>query len=644
LEPIGIDLALICHWLDYNELASATDGSPARFHLEIFYERIGCANHFTTTQPRRTLMSAGSPDHPNHQAPSIPTANLTGAQGVAQVIAAQPNAVVYGMPGGYTVQIYDALHFLRDRVQTRLVREEAFATVMAEAQARLTGSPAFVIGQGAWVLGNAGIGIMEAHLGSSPMVVLVDATEGGAFSHLGPYQAGAGGYGAYDLAAALKAITKQTFVALDPTQAIQMTQLAIKHASTGEPGPVAVVFHGKSLFERVNPSTQPPMGAVEKRLLFESPAPSPHAIAAAVDQLTSAQSPVVVAGNGVRLSKAQASLLAFAEKLGIPVVTTPAGKGAFPEDHPLACGLMGAFGHEVANHVVGQSDLIIAVGTKLGASDTANLHPKLIRPAAQKLIQIDTEALNIGWTLPVEVGIVADAKAGLAALLEACQGMSFSGLDRVSQARQTHGYFDRPFSSSAGHFSGRDAVAMLAQHLPDGSIATCDAGENRLFMLRDFQCKGRTSVLQPNGGGGMGYAVPAAISAALNTDTPQAVAVCGDGGISMTLHALMTAIENQANVLIVVLDNSVLGWVYNGQRGRVIASELQQFDYAAIARAMGCHAITTDDPEVFERELKISIGRPGVTVLVAKTTRQDRYQDVMSSLHATDIYAVPEQP
>lgn len=598
-------------------------------------------------------MSAGSPDHPqqSHQQPADQAGSghqpITGAQGVAQVIAAQGGAVVYGMPGGYTVQIYDALHFLGDKVTTRLVREEAFATVMAEAQGRLTGRPAFVLGQGAWVLGNAGIGIMEAHLGASPMVVLVDATEGGAFSHLGPYQAGAGGHGAYDLAAALKAITKQTFVATDPTQAIQMTQLAIKHATTGEPGPVAVVFHGKSLFERVNRATQPPMGSINKRLSFDAPAPSPDSLAAAAQLLKSAKSPVIIAGNGVRLSKAQASLLSFAQTLDIPVATTPAGKGTFAEDHPLATGVMGAFGHETANAIVGGSDLIIAVGTKLGASDTANLHAKLIKPDSQKIIQIDTDALNVGWTLPVDVGIVADAKAGLAALADqfaSNQSVSFNGRARVTQARQTHGYFDRPFNSSPGSFSGRDAVSMLAKHLPAGSIATCDAGENRLFMLRDFQCKGHTSVLQPNGGGGMGYAVPAAISAALNTDTPQAVAVCGDGGISMTLHALMTAIENDANVLVVVLDNSILGWVYNGQRGRVIASELKPFDYAAIARAMGCHALATDNPDEFERELKASIGRPGVTVLVAKTLRSDRYQDVMSSLHTTDIYAVPETP
>jgi acetolactate synthase-1/2/3 large subunit len=569
---------------------------------------------------------------------------MTGAQGVAQVIGAQQNPVVYGMPGGYTVQIYDALHFMRDRVHTQLVREEAFATVMAEAKGRLTGQPAFVLGQGAWVLGNASIGIMEAHLGCSPMVILVDATEGGAYSHLGPYQVGSGGYGAYDLAAALKAITKQTFVALDPTQAVQMTQLAIKHATTGEPGPVAVVFHGKSLFERIGGTTQPPLGPIDKQLTFQPPAPSSDALAAAQKLMAKSRSPVIVAGNGVRLAQAKLALIEFAERLGAPVVTTPAGKGVFPEDHALAGGVMGAFGHEVANAVVVQADLIIAVGTKLGASDTANLHPNLIQPQRQKLIQLDIEPLNIGWTLPVNVGIEANAKSGLQALTALLEGKAFDGQKIIADLRLQHGYFDRQVTSTPGHLSSRDVVALLSANLPSGTIATCDAGENRLFMLREFQCKGATSMLQPNGGGGMGYAIPAAISVALNSNSPQSVAVCGDGGLSMTLHALMTAIEAKANLLVVVMDNTILGWVYNGQRDRIIASELHPFDYAKIAAAMGCHAVSTDDPDEFVCELKKATARDGVNVLVAKTTRADRYQDVMASLNKQDVYAVLENP
>ena len=199
------------------------------------------------------------------------TPRSSGAQGVAAVIAATTDPIVFGMPGGHTVEIFDALRD-QDGVEQVLVREESLGTVMAEAYGRLTARPAVVMAQGAWILGAGGIGVMEAHLGASPMVVLIDATEGGGYSHHGPYQSGNGGYGAYDLPAAMAAITKRTFVADDPVQAVQMTQLAFTHATTGEPGPVAVVFHSRALLESLGDD-----GARRVSITPRVPAPAPRA-------------------------------------------------------------------------------------------------------------------------------------------------------------------------------------------------------------------------------------------------------------------------------------------------------------------------------------------------------------------------------
>jgi acetolactate synthase-1/2/3 large subunit len=568
---------------------------------------------------------------------------LTGAQAVAAVIAAQERPVVLGIPGGYTMRIYDALFPVQDRVDTRLVRQESVATVMAEAHGRLTGRPAFVIAQGAWVLGNAGIGIMEAHLGASPVVLLIDATDGGAFSHLGPYQAGFGGYGAYDLPAAMSAITKRTFVAGDPTQALQMTQLAIKHATTGEPGPVAVIFHGRSLFDQVDPAVQPPAYLDRSYAGPAAPVATAAQIDSAVELLRSASQPVIVAGNGVRLAQAEDRLLAFARAVGAPVATTPAGKGTFPENDELAVGVIGSFGHDTANTVVGNADLVIAVGTKLGATDTANAHPDLINARRQKIMQLDVEPLNLSWTYPADVTVLGDAADTLARLREQSAGYTSDGAHRVATARAEHGYFDRPFSSEPGKLSGRDVVRVLSEELADEAVVTCDAGENRLFVLRDFQAKPGGTVLQPNGGGGMAYAIPSAIAVALDSPNRPAVAVCGDGGFSMSLHSLVSAVELGVTLTVVVLDNHVLGWVYNGQRGRVIASEFQDFDYAAIASAIGAHAQSVDTLDAARQAIQDARGRQGVSVVVAKTTKEDRYQDIMSALNPHDVYAVPEQ-
>jgi acetolactate synthase-1/2/3 large subunit len=541
------------------------------------------------------------------------------------------------------MHIYDALFALRDRVDTRLVRQESVATVMAEAHGRLTGRPAFVIAQGAWVLGNAGIGIMEAHLGASPVVLLVDATDGGAYSHLGPYQAGYGGYGAYDLPAAMSAITKRTFVAGDPTQALQMTQLAIKHATSGEPGPVAVIFHGRSLFERLDPAVQPPTYLDRSYASPAAPVAADSEVDSAVDLLRSSSRPVIVSGNGVRLARAEDRLLAFSHAIGAPVATTPAGKGTFPETDELAAGVIGSFGHDTANAVVGKADLIVAVGTKLGATDTANAHPALINARRQKIMQVDVEPLNLSWTYPADVMVLGDAADTLARLRERSTGYVTDGAHRVATARAEHGYFGRPFSSEPGKLSARDVVRILSEELAEEAVVTCDAGENRLFVLRDFQAKPGGTVLQPNGGGGMAYAIPSAIAAAVDFPNRPAVAVCGDGGFSMSLHSLMSAVELGVNLTVVVLDNNILGWVYNGQRGRVIASEFANFDYAAMASAIGAFARSVDTLDAAREAIRGARERSGVSVVVAKTTKDDRYQDVMSALNPHDVYAVPEE-
>ncbi len=576
-------------------------------------------------------------DPSNDRAATLP---MTGAHAVAGVIARMDDPVVFGIPGGYTMQIFDGIHAYGDTIRTVLVREESLATIMAEAHGRMTGRPAVVMGQGAWVLGNAGIGIMEALLGCSPMVILIDATDHGSFSHQGPYQGGLGGYGSYDLAAAMRAITKRTFVANDPTQALQMTQLAIKHATVGEQGPVAVIFTSRSLYGVMAPGTEPP-AYLDRSYAGPAKVKAPDGdLDAVIAAIRAATAPVIIAGNGVRLAGSEEALLEFAKKAGIPVATTPAGKGTFPEDHPLALGIMGPFGHETAIAGIGASDVIIALGTKLGTSDTANYNPRLIDAARQTLVQIDIDPLNLAWTQPIDIPVQGDLADALPRLTAAIGHSTNGGEARVQRLREEHGYFDRELTSTPGNFRTRDAVTVLSQELPNDAVVTCDAGENRLYMLRDFQSKQGGTVLQPNGGGGMGYAVPAAACVAIDFPGRPAVAVCGDGGMAMTLHGLVTAVELGLKMIVVVLDNQILGWVYHGQKSRVIASEFADFDYAAIARAIGCNASSTGDVDSFRDALRGALSFDGVSVVVARTSRDDRYQEMMSSLSIGDPYAV----
>jgi acetolactate synthase I/II/III large subunit len=553
---------------------------------------------------------------------------ITGAEGVAYVIAKNAEYTM-GIPGGYVMRIFDALRTHQADVRTILVREESLGTVMAEAIGRVTNRPAVVLGQGAWVLGNAGIGIMEAHLASSPMVVLVDATDGGDLAHHGPYQSGSGDYGAYDLRSAMAAITKRTFYALTAAQAVQMTQLAFKHATTGEPGPVAVVFRSNSLMDMLDLDSAPrPRLDASTRLAAKSQA-DPDQVDEAAAAVRRATRPVIIAGNGIRQSNAYAALAEFAESTNIPVATTAAGKSVLPETHALAAGVIGVAGLKLTNSLVGSADLVIAVGTKLGATDTAQEDPALIDPDRQVLVQIDVEPLNVQWTQPIEHQLVGDAGETLAALGKHLQGYDGNGLAVLEAARSEFGWFEA-LPPSADGVGGRRVAQILASALPPDAVVTCDAGENRLFMLHDFCVRSAGGLLQPNGGGGMGYAVPAAMGVALAEPGRPAVAVCGDGGYAMVLHGLMTAVEQNIPITVVVIDNRSLGWVLHSQGGDGFASEFHDFDLAGIAQAIGCRSQLVTTEQGLRDAVTTAAGENCVSVIVVQSNLEDSYQDIMA--------------
>jgi acetolactate synthase-1/2/3 large subunit len=556
---------------------------------------------------------------------------MTGAQGVARALLEAGIELVTGMPGGYTGSIYDALYDTRDRLRVLLVREEAIGSALAEAYGRLTSKPAVVMGQGAWVLTNAGAGIVEAYAGCSPMIVLVDFSEGGAFAHHAPYQSGAGHYGSFDMQRGFEAITKRTFVARTPVQAVQLTQLACKHAVTGTPGPVAVVFEGAALSRPLDPQARP---AIHWQNNLASPnlVPAPEQLDDAAAAITGATKPVILAGNGVRLSRGEEALLKLSEALDIPVATTAAGKGVFAEDHPLSAGTIGAFGNDWANAVVGDADLVLAVGTRLSPSDLANESARLLDPARQVLVQVDVEPLNVSWTQPAAHPLVGDARQVLLALRQRLQETATGGTGRVEEARRAHGYYDSMTGGAESPIRPRHAVAVLSEALPLDVVVTCDAGENRLFMLHDFRANGRRKFLQPNATGGMGYAIPAALGARVAYPGLPVFAVCGDGGFAMTMHALMSAIEERLPIVAVVLNNQALGWVYHGQGNRPIASKFAEFNLCEVSRALGCAAFRATNEDELRAAIPRALGEARPAVIEVVASLDDSFQDALTAL------------
>jgi acetolactate synthase-1/2/3 large subunit len=546
--------------------------------------------------------------------------------------------MVFGIPGGYTGTLFNALYDHKSTIRTVLVREESRAGVMAEVYGRLTGKPGVAMGQAAFLV-HTSLGAIEAHLSSSPMLLLTDLSDNAPFSHHGPYQSGTGEYGSWDARQVFSGFTKSTMVAISGVHAVHCTQLAIKHALNGERGPVAVLYHSQALRGHVGPGSMPPLYAADAFPTTPSSADA-RLVEQAVQSLVTAERPVIIAGNGVRISHAYAELATLAEALGAPVATTAGGKGTFAETHDLALGVCGNFGTPLANAVVGAADVVLVVGSKLAPSDTAFETPKLLDPRRQILIQIDIEAKNAGWTYPVETALVGDAKVVLGQLMEALQSVGGALPEKkdvsrsaLQSARQRHGFFNAAeFNSNVAPILPQRVIKAIHQAVTNDTIVTCDAGENRIFMTHYYQTKGPGTFLQPSGVGGMGYAIPAALAAKLIYPQRQVMAVSGDGGFAIGMNGLMTAIEERVPIVSVVFNNGALGWVKHGQGERNIACDFANFDHAGIARAMGCGGIRVEQPNQLAPALQEALASDKPCVVDVHTSLSETFAKVTSPL------------
>jgi acetolactate synthase I/II/III large subunit len=548
---------------------------------------------------------------------------------------------VFGMPGGDTGRIFDALHD-STAIQTVLVRHEQVGSIMAEMYGRLTGKPGVVMGQGIFLACNALFGTLEAVKGASPMLLLGDFTDMAPFMHHSPYQSGTGEHGNHDLRNLLSSATKYTAAVSEPKQAVQTIQLAIKHATTGTPGPVAVVFSSRSLGGTVKTRRPPRVHETSRHLAHGTAKPAESDVTQVADLLLAASSPVIIAGNGVHAARAWTELAELADLMAIPVATTATGKSAMAEVHPQALGVFGNWGQAVANEVVSNADAVLVVGSRLAPTDTCFENPELLDADRQVLLQIDVEPLNVGRHYPVKGAIVADARDALAALVAELKprvtpARRDAGRRRtahLAELKTLHRFFAEPEQRAEDiPLRPERVITELGRRLGERALVTMDAGANRLYMTHYFQSRGPGIVYQPSSIGGMGYALPAAMAAKLASPERDCVAVCGDGGFAMTMNALFTAAQYRIPVVTVVLNNSVLGWVKDGQRrrgNRFIASELGRNDYARIAQAMGCVGIRVESVKDLLGELGRVNGAKEPVVLDVVTTEDAPFWQVQS--------------
>ena len=353
--------------------------------------------------------------------------------------------------------------------------------------------------------------------------------------------------------------------------------------------------------------------------------------------LAAAKRPVIIAGNGVRISQAYDQLAGLAAQLGAPVATTASGKGVIAETNDWALGTCGNFGQGTANAYVGSADLVLAVGTRLGPADTTHENPDLIDPLRQTIVQIDIEPKNASWTFPCDTVVVGDAGLVLQQVSDSLDAPSSETIAARKKAlddmRTEHAFFTHPaYDADNTPIMPPRLFKELHAAIDNDALITCDAGENRLFMTHFFQTKGPGTLLMP-GIGAMGYAVPAALAGKLVHPDRQVIAVTGDGGFSMAMNGIMTARDEDIPIVTVILNNSALGWVKHGQGNRTISSTFADMNFAEIVEKMGCKGIRVENPADIRPALDEALSA-GVPTVVDVVTAFDglSFRDVTSAL------------
>ncbi|WP_276302154.1 thiamine pyrophosphate-binding protein [Halorussus lipolyticus] len=546
---------------------------------------------------------------------------------------------VFGYPGGRVIELLDELP--ESDIDVVRPRDEREGSVMAEMHGRLTQKPGVLAGQGPWIGSLGTIGQMEARLSSSPMVALTEASERGDYSTLAPYQQSRGDYGGLELPKILDAVTKEYWFPRSPTETLRSVQLAFKHATAGRPGPTAVIFDGDAITEDVPEDPTPPVWDADEQVKNWDSAPTERDVAQAAEAFADAEKPVIVAGNGIHAAQAYDELQAAAEAYDAVVVTSYLGKSTIPETHDLAGGVIGSFGHEGANQVVSEADALLVAGCRMNPMDTNWQAPSFIRPDEQTIIHADIDTRNAGWVYPADVGLIGDAKESLQALVDAGEGSNDWALDRAEEARES--FSDPKCDSDDAPIKPQRAVKEIEAVVDDETIVTADSGNNRFWLLNYLQTPGIRTYFGSGGVGGMGWATPAAVSAALTTDK-DVIGVAGDGGFTMTMTSVEIAVEQGVAPTFVVLNDTSLGMVRQMQdeEGDIAGVEFHDTDFVKVAEGFGAEGIRATTPDELADALAEGKANDVPTVVDARIDRDEDMADQLQSSFYAEVGGLHE--
>ena len=535
---------------------------------------------------------------------------LTGARFIAETVHEYGLTHVFYMPYIMPPAILEMGKLGVTAIQSH---GEKAAAYMADAYARVRRGPSLVMAQSVGAA-NLAAGLQDAYLACSPVIALTGRERQ---HHLQRHS-----YQEVDHVKPFAAVTKYSaYVPAAETLPVYLRQ-AFRSAVSGTPGPTHLdldQINGMAIS-----SGEFDAEVVVEQQFTQVPAFRPVADAASIDQalqlLNGASRPVIVAGGGVTASDAREELIGLAEKLSIPVATALNAKAMFPADHPLAVGTPGNYSRECSNRILCQADLVFFIGSHTGGQLT---HDFRIPPQGTPAIQLDINPEEIGRNYAVKVGLQGDAKATLAAMLEAAR----PGPDRTPWLAEVQQQVAQWKESVEAHWGSDVAPSRpericreLSEHMPADTIVVSDTGHSGVWTgtMLDLKHPSQSFI---RCAGSLGWGLPAALGAKCAAPERPVLCFTGDGGIWYHLAEIETAVKENLNVVILVNNNHSLNQEKAGvesYEGASPATDKQWLfpdaDFAAIAESMGAMGMTVTRPGELEGALAkaFAAGRPVV--------------------------------
>ncbi|OKX94914.1 acetolactate synthase large subunit [Corynebacterium glutamicum] len=520
---------------------------------------------------------------------------MTGAQAIVRSLEELNADIVFGIPGGAVLPVYDPL-YSSTKVRHVLVRHEQGAGHAATGYAQVTGRVGVCIATSGPGATNLVTPIADANLDSVPMVAITGQVGSGLL--------GTDAFQEADIRGITMPVTKHNFMVTDPNDIPQALAEAFHLAITGRPGPVLVDIP-KDVQNAELDFVWPP----KIDLPGYRPVSTPHArqIEQAVKLIGEAKKPVLYIGGGVIKADAHEELRAFAEYTGIPVVTTLMALGTFPESHELHMGMPGMHGTVSAVGALQRSDLLIAIGSRFDDRVTGDVDT--FAPDA-KIIHADIDPAEIGKIKQVEVPIVGDAREVLARLLETTKASKAETEDisewvdylKGLKARFPRGYDEQPGDLLAPQF----VIETLSKEVGPDAIYCAGVGQHQMWAVQFVDFEKPRTWLNSGGLGTMGYAVPAALGAKAGAPDKEVWAIDGDGCFQMTNQELTTAAVEGFPIKIALINNGNLGMVRQWQtlfyEGRYSNTKLRNQgeympDFVTLSEGLGCVAIRVTKAE-----------------------------------------------